>query len=304
MKWIHSDKELDEFVEHANSIHPSMKFTHEVSKTKMSFLETTTTVKEGNMTNDLYSKPTDQHQYLSPSNCHPKHCFKSIPFSQAIRVKRIRSTVETTKQRLGDLRHDLKRRGYNDKVIESGFSKASEIDRNDLLEYKERKINKRVPLALTYHPSLEKISGIIRHYWKEIQKSETLTKLFPEPPVVAFRRPKSTKDTLVRAAVSRPSSTVGQSKPCGDKRCKCCLQLQHAQVFHSKTTGKEYKIFCNVNRKTPNVAYLLNSHLYGSQCVGESVQPFNKRMNGHRSDHTKKTLLPVSQHCVAGALIG
>jgi hypothetical protein len=50
------------------------------------------------------------------------------------------------------------KRGYNDKVIESGFSKASEINRNDLLEYKEKKINKRVPLVLTYHPSLEKIS--------------------------------------------------------------------------------------------------------------------------------------------------
>jgi hypothetical protein len=34
------------------------------------------------------------------------------------------------------------------------------------------------------------------------EKSETLAKLFPEPPVVAFRRPKSIKDTLVRAAVS------------------------------------------------------------------------------------------------------
>ena len=147
-------------------------------------------------------------------------------------VKRICSTVETTKQRLGDLRHHLKRRGYNDKVIESGVSKASEIN-------KEKKINKRIPLVLTYHPSLEKISGIIRHHWKEIEKSETLTKLFPEPPVVAFRRPKSIKDTLVRAAVSRLSSTVGQCKPCGDKHCKCCLQLQHAQVFHSKTTGKE-----------------------------------------------------------------
>jgi hypothetical protein len=66
MKWIHSDKELDEFFEHANSIHPSIKFTHEVSKTKMSFLDTTTMVKEGNMTTDLYSKPTDKHQYLSP----------------------------------------------------------------------------------------------------------------------------------------------------------------------------------------------------------------------------------------------
>jgi hypothetical protein len=36
------------------------------------------------------------------------------------------------------------------------------------LEYKEKKINKRVPLVLTYHPSLEKISGIVRHHWKEM----------------------------------------------------------------------------------------------------------------------------------------
>jgi hypothetical protein len=42
----------------------------------------------------------------------------------------------------------------------------------------------------------------VRHLWKEIEKSETLAKLFPEPPVVAFRWPKSIKDTLVRAAVS------------------------------------------------------------------------------------------------------
>jgi hypothetical protein len=32
---------------------------------------------------------------------------------------------------------------------------------------------------------LEKISGIVRHHWKEIEKSETLAKLFPEPHVVA-----------------------------------------------------------------------------------------------------------------------
>ena len=123
--------------------------------------------------------------------------------------------------------------------------------------------------------------------------------MFHEPPIVAFWRPNSTKNTLVRAAVSRPSSTVGQCKPCGDKRCKCCLQLQDAQVFHSKTTGKEYKIFCNVSCKTPNVVYLLNCRVCGSQYVGESVQPFNKRMNGHGSDIAKKTLLPMSQHFVS-----
>jgi hypothetical protein len=135
-----------------------------------------------------------------------------------------------------------------------------------------------------------------------IEKSETLAKLFPEPPVVAFRRPKRIKDTLVRAAVFRPSSTIGQCKPCCDKCCRCCLKLQHTLVFHSKTTGKEYKIFCNVNCKTPNVFYLLDCHVCGSQSVGESVQLFNKRMNGSRSDLTKRTLLSVSQHFVSHSL--
>ena len=34
----------------------------------------------------------------------------------------------------------------------------------------------------------------------------------------------------------------------------------------------------------------------GLQYVGESKQPFHKRLNGHKSDFTKKTFLPVSQH--------
>ena len=103
--------------------------------------------------------------------------------------------------------------GYNDKITESGFSKPSEINRNDLLQYKEKKINKRVSLVLTYHPSLKTISDNVRYHWKEIEKSETLAELFPEPTVIAFRRPKGIQDRLVRAAVSRPSSTVGQCKP-------------------------------------------------------------------------------------------
>jgi predicted GIY-YIG superfamily endonuclease len=57
-----------------------------------------------------------------------------------------------------------------------------------------------------------------------------------------------------------------------------------------------FDFLSNVNCKTPNVVYLLDCHVCGSQYVGESVQPFNKRMNGHRSHLTKKMLLPVSQH--------
>ena len=123
--------------------------------------------------------------------------------------------------------------------------------------------------------------------------------------IVAFRRPKRIKDTLVRAAVSRPSSTVGQCKPCGDKRCKCCLQLQHAQVFHRKTTGKEYKIFCNINCKTHNVVYLLDCHVYGSQIRRRKCPTIHQKNEWTQKWPYKKDVLSrESTLCVAGALIG
>jgi hypothetical protein len=130
--------------------------------------------------------------------------------------------------------------------------------------------------------------------------------LFSELPVVAFRRPKSIKDTLVRAVVSRLSSTVGQCKPCGDKRCKCCLQLQHALVFHSKTTGKEYKIFCNVNCKTPNVVYLLDCHVCGRVAIRRRKCPTIQQKNEwtQKWPYEKDALVCESTLCVAGALIG
>ena len=66
--------------------------------------------------------------------------------------------------------------------------------------------------------------------------------------------------------------------------------------YTSKVTGKQYKIFCTVNCKSANIIYILECSVCGLQYVGESKQPFHKRLNGHRSDLTKKPFLPVSQH--------
>jgi hypothetical protein len=60
-----------------------------------------------------------------------------------------------------------------------GFQKPVKLTEMTSWSTKKKKINKRVPLVLTYHPSLEKIAGIVRHHGKEIEKSETLAKLFP-----------------------------------------------------------------------------------------------------------------------------
>jgi hypothetical protein len=50
--------------------------------------------------------------------------------------------------------------------------------------------------------------------------------------------------------------------------------------------------FLYVNCKSANIIYILQCFVCGLQYVGESKQPFHKRLNGHRSDLTKKPFLP------------
>ena len=78
--------------------------------------------------------------------------------------------------------------------------------------------------------------------------------------------------------------------------CKCCRHMQHSSSYTSKVTGKQCKIVCTVNCKSANIIYILECSVSGLQYVGESKQPFHKRLNGHMSDLTKKSFLPVSQH--------
>ena len=129
--------------------------------------------------------------YQTALSCHPKHCTKSIPYSQALRIKRICSNEQTTKKRFGELKCHLKKRGYNNASINHCFNKASGIDRKDLIQYKEKKTNNRVLFVITYYPGLSNLSNIVREHWTTIQKHPELCKIFKEPPVLAFRKPKS-----------------------------------------------------------------------------------------------------------------
>ena len=64
MKWTQIDDELQNFFFQANNLHPSIKFTHEISNTTISFLDTSSSLTEGEQYTDVYSKPTDTNQYI------------------------------------------------------------------------------------------------------------------------------------------------------------------------------------------------------------------------------------------------
>ena len=104
MIWTHSVDELHAFTSYLNNIHPTIKFTSNYSFTSIPFLDVNVSVNNGNITTDLYTKATDKHQYLLHSSCHPQHTKRAIPFSLALRLRRICSSDETFKQRSNELK--------------------------------------------------------------------------------------------------------------------------------------------------------------------------------------------------------
>ena len=52
------------------------------------------------------------------------------------------------------------------------------------------------------------------------KKIPNCPKVLPEPPMIAFKQPNSLRNLLVRVEISKPSTTMGKSHSCGDKRCK------------------------------------------------------------------------------------
>jgi hypothetical protein len=68
--------------------------------------------------------------------------------------------------------------------------------------------------VITYHPSLSNVSNIVREHWTTIQKHPELCKIFKEPPVMAFRKPKTLKNILVRVYISPRSASNDQCQKC------------------------------------------------------------------------------------------
>ena len=63
--WTHSEQSLSDFIDNLNTRHHSIKFTSDISRTSVNFLDTTVHINpDGTIATDLYTKPTDSHNYL------------------------------------------------------------------------------------------------------------------------------------------------------------------------------------------------------------------------------------------------
>ena len=60
---MYEEEALLEFFQHANSVHPNIRFTYTFGK-MVDDLDATLRINGQSITSDLFMKPTDTHQYL------------------------------------------------------------------------------------------------------------------------------------------------------------------------------------------------------------------------------------------------
>ena len=143
---------------------------------------------------------------------------------------------------------------HNIQSISTATSKARSQRRDDLLRYKPKPepSGTLIPFVLTYHPELPKVKEIVNKHWPTIESSKRLNEIFPQKPVMAYRRPKSLRDILVHAKLnSDPSDDgpTGESKPCGNNRCFTCKLMTPTKLL----SHPQERLWNSRGRQTANL---------------------------------------------------
>ena len=218
MIWTEAPDNLKIFIYYLNNINSTIKFTSSNSSTNVPFLDVSVSLtNDGSISTDLYTKPTDKHQHLLYLSCHPLHTKKAIPFSLALRLRRICSTDATFNTRAAQLTTYLLKRGYSRNVVTKQIRRAAHVPRRLALQTKDVNKPKRVPFITTFNPSLPHISNIIKKHYNLLLSSDRCKNVFQHLPVLAFRRSPNLRDLLVTAKISSNSSNP--QLPSGSFRC-------------------------------------------------------------------------------------
>ena len=309
MVWQHGPEQLNEFVHHLNSKHETIKFTEESSIKSINFLDITVNLdNNGQITTDLYCKPTDSHNYLLFSSEHPRHILRGIPYSQLLRVRRICSNITDFRKNALMLSSHFIRRGYPKNLVKTALAKAELQDRDNLLlknapEYKrpneEKDDETRFYLISTHNPANPPLREIIENNWSLLEKSKTTRFLSDAKIIFGQRRNKNLSDQLVRAStknVTHITSNVQRNTCNRSLKCRYCPILNYTGTLVSKTNGRNFQCMKKVNCQSSNLIYVITCTHCGIQYVGQTKNRLLTRFQGHFNDIEHNRDTTVARH--------
>ena len=119
-------QEVNHFIDQANRLHPTIKFTAEVSENKIMFLDTVVFKGERFKSESIldiktHYKPTETFQYTHFTSCHPPGVKRVFIKGEAIRLLRTNSSKITFEECLPNFKLRLKVHGCPKTVIKGSL---------------------------------------------------------------------------------------------------------------------------------------------------------------------------------------
>ena len=276
------------FVKLFNTTHKSIQVTHTVHPTKVHFLDLTI-MKDtnGNISTDIFYKPTDSHSYLHFHSNHPRHIKRNIPYCLAYRINSLVSDNTMKEMRFRQLNHILGQLKYPQDLVENAIGNARSNIRRTMQIPKN---SNNLPFIFTHYPeSTQYFENVFRPVLSPISDN-----FFKKGLCIykSLRQPAN----LYRSLCTKTNNF--SVKKCGRARCKTCPILME-NYNHIYLNNHEIVFNKNMTCETMNVIYIL----FCNTCpnlfyVGETSLPLNLRVNLHRSQikHEEYCILKVSKH--------
>ena len=304
--WVHGEENLKNFFISFNKLHHSIKWTFELPANSVNveifdtldyvtclpgnsvhFLDLKLTLQGGKVMSDLYVKPTDCHQYLEFTSCHPRHIKESIVFSQALRIKRKCTLEGNFSDHIEKLRTWFEKRRYPRELVANQVAKTRSYVRSEN-SLNNRRDSDKLPLVITYHPALANVNKIIRKHFHVLTLNDEARNLFRNCPIVSFRNPKTIGNQVVRAKLPRKDQRRGTFK-CGSRRCEVCRNLIETNIFERSHDGKKYKINFEFDCNSNCLIYLMTCKICNKQLCGECTTAWRDRWNNYK-DNSRKAI--------------
>ena len=164
------------------------------------------------------------------------------------------------------------------------------------------KESERPVLATVYDPRIPGIQNIQAKHWRSMKSQDGyLAKVFPEPPLVAFKRQRNIRDHIIRAKVPVQAPIYPKREMKGMTKCwKCSICPYITEGSSIKIVNKpNWGINKRVNCDSFNVVYLIecNIETCKKRYVGETERRLKDRLADHRGYATNKVVAqPTGAH--------
>ena len=228
----------------------------------------------------LYTKETNTFSYLLPISNHPSHIFVNIPKSLFIRIRRICSDYYDFTDAAKKLGEHLFLRDYNPESIRKTFNTISNINRNSLIQYKQKNkfldFSKNIPFFTKFECSLSNFNKII---YSSYFKTSFLNSVLNNFKLNIVNTININLNKLFVHNFNIPSISIFKTIKCN--KCFCCKFIYENSFITLKDSNISIQLLSNSNCNSSNVVYIILCIKCKIFYIGETGKSLSKRMSQH-----------------------